>query len=186
MRSLYACGPAAAILSGQKNMTTSHRVKGRIRGENNMSAMASGCRGRSSNVSRVLWSQLQLSTQMFFVTQHSSPVKLRLKPHHIGILLCLCSSPPPPPSVPPRPHTPPPSQLPPPDIDLGRVATAPLQLNMPEALRKARMRCWIMDHIDLLCTVRIHASAAAPTLSGHLCHSRPPCFKMLDTQPVIT
>ena len=153
-----------------------------------MSAMASGCRGRSSNVSRVLWSQVQLSTQMFFVTQHSSLVKLHLKPHHIGILLCLCSSPPPPPSLPPPPPHPPPPPLPPPprpppppDIDLGRVATAPLQLNMPEALRKARMRCWIMDHIDLLCTVRIHASAAAPTLSGHLCHSRPPCFKMLDT-----
>lgn len=59
------------------------------------------------------------------------------------------------------------------DFDLGRVATAALQLNMPEALRKAQMRCGAMDHIDLWSTVLILGSATAPGLSGHMCHSSP-------------
>lgn len=56
------------------------------------------------------------------------------------------------------------------DIDLGRVATAALQLNMPEALRKAQMRCGAMDHTDLLSTVLIPGSAAASSLCGRVCH----------------
>lgn len=59
------------------------------------------------------------------------------------------------------------------DIDLGRVATAALQLNMPEVLRKAQMKCGAMDHIDLSSTGLIQGSAAAPSLSGHMCHFEP-------------
>ena len=71
------------------------------------------------------------------------------------------------------------------DIDLGRVATAALKLNMPAALRRAQMRCGAMDHRDLLHTGLIHESTTALTLSGHVRYSSP-LLQMLDTQPVMT
>lgn len=80
------------------------------------------------------------------VTQYFSPVRVCCKPPS-PITLPFCSTspplspsyslyPPPPPS-----HSSSITAAFPSDIDLGRVATAALKLNMPAALRKAQMRC---------------------------------------------
>lgn len=143
--------------------------------ENTMSPGGSRCRERNerspnmTGFTAVSKSLLHLVHQSFCCTTFPPPQsKCILNPHHIGILFYLPRSPSLHPSYPSFITAALPS-----DIDLGRVATAALQLNTPEALRKAQMRCGAMDHIDLWSTVLILGSATAPSLSGHMCHSSP-------------
>lgn len=172
---IFVCkwGPATAILSGAENMMISHRVKerkGRTEWVPEGADVGRGMKGHQ------IWRGLLLFQKVcyiwcirVFVAQHFPPQsKCILNPHHIGILFYLPRSSSLHPSYPSFITAALPS-----DIDLGRVATAALQLNTPEALRKAQMRCGAMDHIDLWSTVLILGSATAPSLSGHMCHSSP-------------